>query len=715
MSSASERPRPLAEIAAASTNHRNPNSTADPVQLVLSRIPGAQQRGNGWVACCPAHDDRHPSLSISIGNDGRALVRCFGGCAVETVVSKLGLKMRDLMPPGPGSGVSGKAVAPTPSGKANRRAFATAQEALGQLERTSGPHSAGWTYLDALGEPVGVVVRWDQRDGGKEIRPISKTESGWVFSAMSEPRPLFGLPQLVNQAVGSQPILVVEGEKCAEAVAGLSFLVTTSSGGSNAARKTDWRPLAGRQVVIIPDHDAAGARYAADVAACLGRISPPATVMTSSITGIWPDAPDSADLADYVASQRRAGKNDTSIRQDIESLVAKAAPVESTGPGPVLTRATDIKPQRLSWLWLNRIPLGKLVVLAGDPSLGKSLITTDIAARVSTGTPWPDSPLKSNEVGSVLILSAEDDPEDTIVPRLKAASADLSRIQLLSTVRQADGRLAPFTLESIGTLETALLLMSDVRLVIIDPISAFMGRADSHKNAEVRGLLAPLSVLAQKHRIAVIAVTHLTKSYGGKALYRATGSLAFVAAARAAWVVVADPDDDKKQRRLLLSVKSNLGPHSPGLAYHVHAVAVDDLGMQPCVAWSSDPVTVAADDLFSRETDRRQVDSAVQTASEWLKEQLASGPASVTDLQSQAKEAGLSWSAVRRAQGQLRVVARKQGFGEGSKWVWLRPPEGAQAAEDAHHVELSTFDPNEHLRIARPGPDEGADEDWGQG
>jgi hypothetical protein len=178
-----------------------------PLELLLSKLPGAKKSGSGWSARCPAHDDRHASLSVSTGDDGRVLLHCHASCDTAAIVAALGLGLADLFP--------AKPAAP----RANRggRAFPSANEAVAALERQHGPRSALWTYHDAQGETVGQVVRWD-KSGGKEIRPVTRRADSWYIAAMAEPRPLYRLP------VRNAPrVIVTEGEKCADAARSLGF------------------------------------------------------------------------------------------------------------------------------------------------------------------------------------------------------------------------------------------------------------------------------------------------------------------------------------------------------------------------------------------------------------------------------------------------------------------------------------------------------------
>jgi hypothetical protein len=280
--------------------------------------------------------------------------------------------------------------------------------------------------------------------------------------------------------------------------------------------------------------------------------------------------------------------------------IAKNARKYAPGAGPEgserlarLECYASIVPKPLRWLWRGRIPAGKVSLLVGDPDLGKSLITVDIAARIATGTPFPDG--APCELGSAITLSAEDDPEDTIRPRLDAAGANVSRVHCLRGVRVVlrDGTQTErgFSLEAdIVALEDAVKRTPDVRLIVIDPISAYLGNTDSHNNAQVRGLLAPLADLAARTGVAILGVTHLRKS-GGSAIHRIAESLAFSAAPRAVWVVAQDPDDER--RRLMLRVKGNLSADPGGLAYRIEAA--DGI---PHIVWEPGRVDLSPDEVI---------------------------------------------------------------------------------------------------------------------
>ena len=373
-------------------------------------------------------------------------------------------------------------------------------------------------------------------------------------------------------------------------------------------------------------------------------------------------------------------------RSVLDKWIAENPPptlAEITGESlAVVVTASDVDPERLSWLWPGRIPSGKVTLLFGDPGQGKSLVTLDIAARVSRGLPWPDAPGVPTTPGGVVLLSAEDDLADTIRPRLDAAGADCQRINILKAARDDDGDEKHFNLScNVPALEYTIRKTPDCRLVIIDPISAYIAGTDSHKNAEVRSLLAPLSDLASRHGVAIVAVTHMHKGGGGRSLYRAMGSLAFIAAARAGWLIIADAQNAK--RRLFLPSKANLTEEPTGLAYSIQTVPLGDLGPQACVVWESGSVTQTADAALAAAALDPEQQTAVDSAADWLREALAGGPVKAVDLKQEAKDAGVSWGTIKRAQEAAGAKAEKRGFGKEGAWYWLLRAAAASSDETA--------------------------------
>ncbi len=357
-------------------------------------------------------------------------------------------------------------------------------------------------------------------------------------------------------------------------------------------------------------------------------------------------------------------------------------------------RASDIQAKPIRWLWQGRIARGKVSMLAGNPGLGKSQITASMAAIVSIGGIWPVDRTRC-EIGNVIILSAEDDAADTIRPRLEAAGADLSRVFILDAVVEgyrADGGeiLRAFNLKTdLARLGAMLETIGGAALIVIDPISAYLGDTDSHKNAEIRALLSPLSDLAAKHGAAVVCVSHFNKATGGEALMRVTGSLAFVAAARAAFIVAKDTENEA--RRLFLPLKNNIGNDQTGLAFTIQSAQVKSaagLIETSRVMWESEAVTVTADEAMAPEIDREER-NAVDDAREFLGSLLTDGPMPAKRVYAEGREAGYSERTIRRAQKALGVEAVKEGMRAG--WQWQLPAKMAKNTEDGHTKSLDTF------------------------
>jgi hypothetical protein len=270
------------------------------------------------------------------------------------------------------------------------------------------------------------------------------------------------------------------------------------------------------------------------------------------------------------------------------------------------------------------------------------------------------------------MLSAEDDIADTIRPRLDAAGADISRVLALKMVRLYDhktGELSQrmFSLKhDLTLLEDQLRIHQDCKLVIIDPITAYLDGTDSHKNADIRGLLAPLAEIAARHKAAVVCVTHLNKGGHANAMYRTTGSLAFIAAARSALIVIKDKDNPA--RRLVLPIKNNLGPDGSGLAY---CITQAENGA-PVLLWEPNPVTITADEALAPpalDEDR----TLEEEAAAWLRELLSNGPQDCTEIQRLANKMGFSMRTVHRAKNKIQVAWKREGFGKGARYVWQLP------------------------------------------
>jgi putative DNA primase/helicase len=330
--------------------------------------------------------------------------------------------------------------------------------------------------------------------------------------------------------------------------------------------------------------------------------------------------------------------------------------------------AKDIKLEKIDWLWPNRFAVGKIGLIAGFPDEGKSTVAFSIGATVSTGGNWPFGE-GTAEQGAVVILSAEDSASDTIGPRLKAAGADMDQCIIVNAMVQVENgkRLLNLAddLEKIGgMIDRERDRGRNVKLVIVDPISAYVGgrtKGDSFKNAEMRALLTPLSEWAEKQQVAIIGITHFNKSGSGRALYRVTDSLAFTAAARTAWLTGAEQSDGEPTgRKLFMNGKSNIGPNPGNLAYKIEGVDVD-LGdsrgrvQMPVIKWQG-IVAVTADEALA---DAYGQPSKVAIAEDFLRAELASGPLLEQNIRKRANARKHKWRTIERAKANLKITSKR--------------------------------------------------------
>ena len=314
-----------------------------PTTLVLARLQAAghdpKQTRKGWSCRCPAHEDRNASLSIGTGDDGRVLLTCHAGCPFDSIVAALGIDPRDTFAESGGVGRGPRAATKTAA------TFSTWEQAVGSIAGRRGPPTRAWHYHDVAGEVVGVVARWDRPGGGKDVRPVARQADGtWAAAGMATPRPVYGLPNVLK---ATSVVYVTEGEKAADAVRSLGMTCTTSAHGAQAADGTDWSPLAGRDVVVLPDHDDPGEQYAADVVR-LATAAGAASVRVVRLVNVWPAMPAGGDAFDWIEAHDATDPDD--LRATIERLVADVHPAEiEQAVVAVADASTSVPTEWLEW------------------------------------------------------------------------------------------------------------------------------------------------------------------------------------------------------------------------------------------------------------------------------------------------------------------------------------------------------------------------------
>lgn len=380
-------------------------------------------------------------------------------------------------------------------------------------------------------------------------------------------------------------------------------------------------------------------------------------------------------------------------------------------------RACDVIPEPISWIWDGWLAAGKMHILGGAPGTGKTAISISLAATITCGGRWPDfTPCME---GNIVIWSGEDDPTDTLTPRLIEAGADLSRAYFITGIREGNTRRSFDPAIDMEPLQKLLVEIGDVRLLIIDPIvSAIVG--DSHKNAEVRRGLQPLVDLAATMRFALLGITHFSKGTGGREpVERLTGGLAFGALARI--VLVAAKQQKDSEGRIFLRAKSKIGSDSGGFEYEIKQGELQGYpGLYTSsVSWGKNVEGSARDLLRNAEsTDIDSKESVVSEAETFLSELLAKSSLPMKAVQDEATGAGYSWASIRRAKRSLGVKSIKEGGGFSDKkqqWIWQLSGQGVldeneilsedqlkvlNNSEDAQQNSVSIFSNVEDLQEA---------------
>jgi hypothetical protein len=634
--------------------------------------PGA----HGWRECrAIGREDRRPSAAVNIqtghykdhGAGGEFL--SFWDFAVK--YGRLGDFKAVLDHYEQKAGCSAPPARPSKPQAAprNRRGAGSYKVAVASAARQLGGSVEGeWVYHNAEGEEWFRLVRFrvigKEGTPGKTYRPFHiDPMKGWVQGDPPGPLPLYRLPELL---ASSGPVWFTEGEKCADLLEGLGLIATTSAHGAHAAEKTDLMPLAGRIVHFTPDHGPAGETYRAAVLAILARLNPRPTVKVVRLPGLaedgddveqWLEALPDRDDVDAAAELRRLAADSQVV--DLDTL--RVGPGTGAGPSTngdchlVFESLSDedlgiiplnsIKDSPIRWLWNYRLPRGALAMMAGDGGIGKSMLLLWIASTVTTGKQWPDGS-EGPPIGDVIIVSAEDQPDDTIKPRLRALGADVSRVTMVKAkyIVRKPGKppeVHPASFQDKAYWAEVFRRRPTCSLFIVDPLPSYLGRGiNDSKNVEIRAVLEPfLEEIIAPRGICMLGNTHLNKSVDAKTpLHRISGSIAYGNLPRNVHFVVRDPDD--ASRRFFKQAKCNNAPDDlPAFAFRVERreLTSDDGEIIETVIPVFESTTVALDlreamGLSNGSGRRGPEPSTTVEIAEWLFDQLLAESPSPTLL-----------------------------------------------------------------------------------
>jgi hypothetical protein len=539
-------------------------------------------------------------------------------------------------------------------------------------ETPKGSPSATYIYKDERGRFFMKVVRTT----AKSFPTYHWKNGDWVKGWPEKVIP-YRLPELIA-APASQPPWICEGEKDADNVAVLGLIATTNPGGAK-----NWQPelaqwFKGKELVyILEDNDDDGRKHTAKIIAALHDIVPTIVVVS------FPELAEKGDVSDWL---EQGGNKQLLLAR------AEQARKRSSNRAYTTTNLATSPKRAYKWLWPGHLVRGNLELLAGIPGIGKSQIHCQYIAHVTTGRPWPNK-LPGIEPCRVVMLTAEDNTADTLVPRLEAAGANLSLVEELKWVRRNNRDELFLLAEDLDKLEQVIRDFGNIGLITIDPITAYMGgnkHFDSHRATDVRSQLSPLKQLAERTGVAFSAVTHPPKNASQRAIDHFIGSQAFIAAARIGHACVpemeSDPAGNKRGTgRLLFTNPKPLVAKQATLAYRIGVVEVgyDPDGTiitAPVIRWEGE-VNITADEALAA---TRTTKGSRGSAQDFLLTILTNGPVLQSRVLDRGKECGFSYDQLKRGKGALGVKSIKTG-GSGDPWLWALPedvPAGSEAAPD---------------------------------
>jgi 5S rRNA maturation endonuclease (ribonuclease M5) len=613
---------------------------------------GSKGRGNAWQ--CLAHDDKAPSLSIGHRNDGKGVVlNCHAGCAPEDVVASLGMTLQDLF-----------------------------DEPMEKRERPQ--VVAEYPYCDEHGQILYSVRRIEPGYNG-ERKTFRQYRPDGTAGVKGVRRVLYRLPEVIGQAQGGHPVIVVEGEKDADNLASIGVVATCNVGGAGKWSDDYTKHLRGAsEVVVIADRDDPGRKHAAAVAASVEKAGIPVRVMEPArgkdVSDHLAAGLGYADLVPFQTGPEAPSSPLATVPQQ-----ADPEGVQGATRRLVLTPASQIRIRPVRWLWdttppgepptsHGRIPLNSLFIAAGGPGLGKSQFAAWMAAQITNGT------LPGELYGtprSVIYAATEDSWSMTIAPRLIAAGADLDRVYRIDVMddERLHARLSlPVDTSLIGKAAQEY----NVALLIADPLLSMIDSTiNDYRATEIRAALEPLVETADRYGFSVLGLAHFTKTGGTDPVSRVAGSGAFGQLIRALIAFAKQEGEDGATEYVMSLEKNNLGRE--GLPSHAYAMVSTDIDTPEGTSHTSRFVLGPESLTSVREVMRAETTGEPSTsmgeAVEWLRGWLtdAGGSDVGRDIKKAARAEGFSDSTVDRARRKLRIKSKQEGFGKDRTSHWYLP------------------------------------------
>ena len=381
----------------------------------------------------------------------------------------------------------------------------------------------------------------------------------------------------------------------------------------------------------------------------------------------------------FVSIDKYAKNPDSITRKtkEIIPVMGSSRNAEPNGRTMQFVRGDSIQPKRLKWLWRGRILADKLNVFSGEPDVGKGMTTVDLAARLTRHLDFPDGKNELDGPKDVVFLSSEDDMEDTVVPRLIVAGADMSRIHFAQISENSSGTLAEGIVcldRDLPTLEEMIKLHPDTVLIIPDPVIAFLGDADPNKDKDVRPIYSKMKAFAKRLNVGWLFVNHWNKNQAASSINRTSGAKTMVSAPRATWMFTRSPEDPT--RYLMMKGKGNLaGNAKKTLAYRIVGIPYDfqnglpiDPDGVPKLVWDGE-TDHSTEDVLKDQNDPKMRHNV--KAEELLAGLLRDGAMRAKDVYGAGDKEKLDDNQMQRARYKLGYVAARV---DGT-WYWAKSDE----------------------------------------
>ncbi len=488
---------------------------------ILQRLEGVKGRDGKYMARCPNHGDSTPSLSVSLGDDNKILLKCFAGCTTEAIVWSMGLELKDLFAePAAAYPTYGESKANQPATQEAEYLYAGGTLKKLKFRRADGSKFCTWRHLKG--------GKWEK--GRNNILP-------GLYQSQPD------LPEI---------FFLVEGEKDVDNLKKAGMVAVSLPDGSQSKWEDPYNAVfKGKQVVILPDNDEPGKKYAQMCAEKLHGNA--ANIWVVDLKQAWPEIPEKGDVSDMIF---RMGA-DVAVQKVMELLQTTPEWTPPATASLSLICAADVEYSPPKWLISPYFQRGKGTLIQADPGTGKTAFMCAIAASVTTGTPIMG--LNVETPGSVLMLSVEDDL-GVLRGRISANNGDPNKVYFMPNA-------AEMTLNS-PEIEQAIKQVG-AKLLVFDPLQAFLGaKIDMFRANETRPALAKLFDMCDRNDCACAVISHMGKSGMGKSpVNQSLGSVDIPAAMRSVLHIARNPEDDTEC--IAVHVKSSNAPKGRSIAYEI--------------------------------------------------------------------------------------------------------------------------------------------------